>query len=286
MKSWHAANRRPFDRRLEGDPVLRGLADLISSTKWLPDFVALPPGGGMTTSLTSELEVIRSIPDREIRKTLEVSLQHSWIEHDTGWFRGRDLGVRLAAALQSVWDDHVAPDWGRRREALEREVMYRAGLLAAFGWPSALEGMSRRSRWVGSDSIRFSDQPGADRFIGDEGLQFVPVTLENGTWLCESDAGGYALVYPAKRAAVENVAGDRLALERLIGRGRTRILARLSRPATVSELARELELSLGTVGRHLRILRDAGLIVSLRDGHKVVYRITDRGAGLLEVTPA
>jgi DNA-binding transcriptional ArsR family regulator len=184
--------------------------------------------------------------------------------------------------LRSIWDDHVAPDWGRRREALEREVMHRAGLLAAFGWPTALEGMSRRSRWVGSDSIRFSDQPGADRFIGDEGLQFVPVTLQSGTWLCESDAGGYALVYPAKRAAVANVAGDRPALEQLIGRGRTRVLAGLSRPATVSELARDLELSLGTVGRHLRILRDAGLIVSLRDGHKVVYRLTDRGAGLLQ----
>ncbi|MFF0344893.1 winged helix-turn-helix domain-containing protein [Kribbella sp. NPDC004875] len=280
-KSWHAAHQRPFDRRLERDPFLQGLADLLTSTKWLPDFVALPPGGGMTTSLASELDPIRSMPDPEIRATLEVSLQHSWLEHDTSWFSGRDLGAQIASALRSIWDDHVAVDWARRREALEREVMYRAGLLAAFGWPTALEGMSRRSRWVGSDSIRFSDQPGADRFVGAEGLQFVPVTLQSGTWLCESEAGGYALVYPAKRAAVENMAGDRPALEQLIGRGRTRILAALSRPATVSELARDLGLSLGTVGRHLRILRDAGLIVSLRDGHKVVYRLTERGACLL-----
>ncbi|MFD7156582.1 winged helix-turn-helix domain-containing protein [Kribbella sp. NPDC059898] len=59
------------------------------------------------------------------------------------------------------------------------------------------------------------------------------------------------------------------------------LLDRLSRPATATELAAELGLSLGTVGRHLRILREAGLIVGLRDGHKVVYRLTVRGADLI-----
>ena len=159
--------------------------------------------------------------------------------------------------------------------------MYRAGLLAAYGWPKALEGMSRRSRWIGADSIQFSDRPGTDRHIGDEGLQFVPVTLRDGTWLCESTAAGYALVYPARRAAVELPTEGRVALERLIGRGRAELLSRLTRPGTASELARELGLSLGTVGRHLRILRDAGLIVGLREGHKVVYRVAVRGAELV-----
>jgi len=85
----------------------------------------------------------------------------------------------------------------------------------------------------------------------------------------------------ARRAAVELPTEGRVALERLIGRGRAELLSRLTRPGTASELARELGLSLGTVGRHLRILRDAGLIVGLREGHKVVYRVTVRGAELV-----
>ncbi|HZX07801.1 winged helix-turn-helix domain-containing protein, partial [Kribbella sp.] len=261
------------------DPFLRGLVDLLAHTKWLPDVVALPPGGGMGTTLASELEPIRAMTDAEIRAGCEVAAQYSWIDQDLRWLDTSGLGEKVASALHAVWSRYVAPDWTRRRTALEREVMYRAGLLAAFGWPAALEGMSRRSRWVGADSIQFSQQPGADRQIGDEGLQFVPVTLASGTWLCESDTG-YALVYPAGRAAVEAPTDGRVALERLIGRGRTELLDRLSHPATATELAAELGLSLGTVGRHLRILRDAGLIVGLRDGHKVVYRLTVRGADL------
>lgn len=280
MSAWYATHQASFDRRLKRDPFLRGLADLLSQTKWLPDVVALPPSGGMSTSLSAELEPVGAMTDAEIRAAFEVSLQHSWVEQDLRWTDGADLGHSLASAVRTVWSHHVASDWPRRREALEREVMFRAGLLAAYGWPKALEGMSRRSRWIGADSIQFSRRPGADRHVGDEGLQFVPVTLQGGTWLCESKPAGYALVYPARRAAVEFPADGRVALERLIGRGRAELLSRLSRPGTASELAEELELSLGTVGRHLRILRDAGLIVGLRDGHKVVYRVTVRGAEL------
>ncbi|MGZ0150495.1 winged helix-turn-helix domain-containing protein [Kribbella sp. WER1] len=279
---WRSARRTSYGPAR--DPFLRGFAHLLGHTKWLPDVVVLPPAGGMGTTLASELEPVRAMTDAEIRAGCEVSVEHSWVDQDLRWLDGSGLGDRIAATLDAVWTRHVAPDWSRRRTALEREVMYRAGLLAAYGWPTALEGMSRRSRWVGADSIQFSQRPGEDRLIGDEGLQFVPVTMPSGTWLCESK-DGYALVYPAGRAAVEAPADGRVALERLIGRGRTELLDRLSRPGTASELAAELGLSLGTVGRHLRILRDAGLIVGLRDGHKVVYRRTVRGADLTRYNP-
>jgi DNA-binding transcriptional ArsR family regulator len=58
---------------------------------------------------------------------------------------------------------------------------------------------------------------------------------------------------------------------------RAAILTELERPATSSELAAQLDLSLGTVGGHLAVLRDADLIVGTRVGRRVVYRRTDAG---------
>ncbi|WP_329306861.1 transcriptional regulator [Streptomyces sp. NBC_01260] len=63
------------------------------------------------------------------------------------------------------------------------------------------------------------------------------------------------------------------------------MLHELERPATSTELALHFSQSLGTVGGHLAVLRDAGLISGTRVGRRVVNRRT--GAGdLLAGRPA
>jgi len=105
-------------------------------------------------------------------------------------------------------------------------------------------------------------------------MVFVPVTLTAGSWLCDAPDGQYALVYPARGpgATPPEPADD--ALDRLIGRGRAAILRALDRLATTTELAASLNLSLGTVGGHLAVLRDAGLGAGARVGRRVIYRRT------------
>ncbi|MEU5302437.1 helix-turn-helix domain-containing protein [Streptomyces noursei] len=111
----------------------------------------------------------------------------------------------------------------------------------------------------------------------------MPVSLATGTWLCEGPPGHYAQVYPARGAATAHTApadattGPGRALERLLGTGRATLLHSLRQPATSTELAARLQRSLGTVGGHLAVLRDAGLIVGTRVGRRVVYRRTERG---------
>ena len=46
-------------------------------------------------------------------------------------------------------------------------------------------------------------------------------------------------------------------------------------PRNVSFLAEELELAQPTVSRHLKILRDRGLVYSKREGQFVVYELSD-----------
>lgn len=47
-------------------------------------------------------------------------------------------------------------------------------------------------------------------------------------------------------------------------------------PMNVSELSNEVELPQPTVSRHLKVLRDRGMVSPQRDGQAVFYSLTDR----------
>ncbi|MGG2459535.1 helix-turn-helix domain-containing protein [Streptomyces sp. RGM 3693] len=292
--AWHARRLPALTAALDADPFAAGLIGLISATTWLPRCVAIPPTDGLRTTLAGELAAVRAVSDADFRAELETSLAHPHPryaarhrrQHDLSWLTGHDWAARTADLLHALWTAHIAPDWPRRRTLLERDIAHRAGLLATRGWPAALDQMSRHSTWVGPDAIRFGHRPGPDRDIGDTGMLFVPVSLATGTWLCEGPPGHYAQVYPARGAAAAPPAataspttatGPDRALERLVGTGRAGLLHALRQPATSTELAARLQQSLGTVGGHLAVLRDAGLVVGTRVGRRVVYRRTERG---------
>ncbi|AGL19004.1 ArsR family transcriptional regulator [Actinoplanes sp. N902-109] len=283
LTRWRDQHRPQFLAALGEDPFAAGLVDLMASTTWLPDLIAIPPRGGMATALADELAEVAATPDDEVRRCLDPAVEQGWTRTGLAWLTGHGWGARIAEFLRSVWDRHVAADWPRRRAMLERDVLYRAGLLATHGWPRALEQLNRRSAWVGDDAIRISFRPGPDRTVGADGVQFVPVSHGRGSWLCEQPPNRYALVYPIRGAATavdepEPVSG---ALDRLIGAGRATVLRALQRPATSTQLATELRLSLGTVGGHLAVLREARLISGTRVGRRVVYRRTDIAETLL-----
>lgn len=275
---WHGRHHAAFHASLDASPFAKGLVRLFGSTKWLPEFVAIPPSDGIRTALAGELEKVTHASDEQVRTGLEKSVAHSWKRHDLNWLDGHGWGARTADLLRLVWDTHIFPDWPRRRALLERDVTYRAGLLAANGWPRALAHMSRHSAWVGTDAISFSNRPGPDRIVGDEGMLFVPVSVSSGTWLCAAPSRRYAQVYPARGFAATTASPRPTGtLKRLIGTGRAAILRELEHPATSSELASQLHQSLGTIGGHLAVLRDTDLVVGTRVGRRVVYRRTESG---------
>ncbi|HWM13837.1 MAG TPA: metalloregulator ArsR/SmtB family transcription factor [Gaiellaceae bacterium] len=63
---------------------------------------------------------------------------------------------------------------------------------------------------------------------------------------------------------------------------RRAIFERLSeRPRAVGELARELPVSRPAVSQHLRVLKDAGLVVDRPAGARRIYRLDPDGVGEL-----
>lgn len=274
------AGARAYREWTAADPVAAGLIGLVATTKWFPDFVGIPPVGGMDTRLDQELAEVAAFSDDAVRRTLRDTVAASAARREPDWLPSGDLAARIAEVFSEGWRRFVLPTWPRRRAVLEREVTHRAGLLAAHGWQRAVTGMTRRSTWVGPDAIRFSDQAFSDRDVGDQGLLFVPYTARQGSWTCELPPR-YALVYPARGTAAAAELPPADALSVLLGAGRARIVAELARPATSTQLAAGLGLSLGTVSGHLAVLRDAGVVSRSRVGRGVFYRLTDRGEALL-----
>lgn len=281
LEPWVQAHRPQFQRMMAADRFADGFLSLAASTKWIPAPLAIPPNGGMRTSIVDELARVRSFSDTAVVHELQQAHQLSWKEHDLDWVGGHDLADRIADLIHTIWTEYVEPDWPRRRAVLERDVMYRAGLLAAYGWPAAVDRMTRHSAWIATDAIQFSLQTFPDRHVGAGGLQFVPVTRASGTWLAEWPSDDYAIIYPARGIADQPPPHEQQAVDRLLGTGRARILRELDRPATTSDLATHLGAALGTIGEHLAVLRKARLIAGTRIGHRVLYRRTELGDQLL-----
>jgi DNA-binding transcriptional ArsR family regulator len=63
---------------------------------------------------------------------------------------------------------------------------------------------------------------------------------------------------------------------------RRAIFERLAdRPRAVGELARELPVSRPAVSQHLKVLKDAGLVVDRHAGNRRIYQLDPEGVGAL-----
>lgn len=63
---------------------------------------------------------------------------------------------------------------------------------------------------------------------------------------------------------------------------RRAIFERLAdRPSAVGELAREFPVSRPAVSQHLKVLKDAGLVVDRPDGNRRIYHVAPDGLGAL-----
>ncbi len=277
-----ALDRRATDPRteavgrwLDSDPFANGLVRLVTATKFLPDFVAVPPARGLNNRLRDELAEMRTVEDRQAHATLAQAQRFAWASAGLAWADVDRVTDRAAEVFATCWARFVEPDWPRRRAILERDIRHRAGVIAVSGWRHVLDGMTAGVQWVSHDAIQFSTQTYTDRHIGSDGLVFVPHTGLSGQWTCESPSR-IAFVYPAKGALANHPSGSG-GVARLLGRGRARVLAEIRTPATPSQLATVLGVSLGTVSAHLAALRAAGVVTTRRSGRAVYYELTSVG---------
>ncbi|MEU7552617.1 DUF5937 family protein [Streptomyces sp. NPDC044571] len=268
---------------------LRPLWLLMPRAGHNPDFLSPPPVGPCVT-IEEELARVRAaaaVPDavgEDLRRALFCTPGAAQSAIGERMLADPARAVReLADLYEQAWQALVAPHWPRLRALLEADILFHSRRLAAGGLEALFDGLHPDLRWHGSTlTIR---RPGHhDRSLDGQGLLLMPSAF---VW--PQVVGGYdppwqpTLVYPARGigalwTAPEGPAPP--ALARLLGRARAEVLCALHEPASTTALAHRLGLAPATVSAHLKALHGAGLLVSARHGHQVLYERTPVGIAL------
>ncbi|MFE5844228.1 ArsR/SmtB family transcription factor [Streptomyces niveus] len=279
-RAWLDTHLPAYRARQADDPITALLVRSAFGRTWNADFITPTPTGQTLTEQTfdDELTRIRETPPAAVRADLLVSLGGPLpallADRD-------DLPERAASVVEWVWAETVLPYWPRRRRLIEADVLARTAQLSRGGWASALGDMRRGMRWLGGSRLQI--RPGTDlsQEIPGVRLMFVPVTPEQ-SWV-SWDADRYAVVYPCAGALADEGARPPVPgpLRTLLGPGRARVIALLGSPKSTTQLVALTDQGLGSVGRHLRVLLDAGLIARRRSGRSVLYFRTEAGEVLV-----
>ncbi|MEU6209556.1 DUF5937 family protein [Streptomyces sp. NPDC085612] len=288
-------------------PWLRGIraaaAGLDLRPLWLlmprrghsTDFIS-PPPSGPGVSFEEELALIRGADPAAAREDMRRALACTpgALESETGRALLADPArsvQELADLLERAWNALVEPHWPRLRALLEADVLFHSRRLAAGGLEALFDGLHPDLSWDSSSLTLTIERPSHhERVLGGRGLLLMPSAF---VW--PQIAGGFdppwqpTVVYPARGiGALWTPAGEDTPapLARLLGRGRADVLCALEEPASTTALAHRLGLAPSTVSAHLRILQDAGLLLSARHGHQVRYERTPLAIALTSGEPA
>ncbi|MBO0772962.1 MAG: ArsR family transcriptional regulator [Actinobacteria bacterium] len=274
-RAWLDAHRAAYRARLSADPVTELLVRTGLGRHWLADLLGPAPAGEDEPDPGPGLARLRQTPTEAAQADLATAAGGRL----PSGLRRPDLPERAADLLEWVWTETVLPDWPRRRQIMEADVVARTAELSRGGWTAALAGLRPGMRWLGSGRLQINAYDYPPREISGAELVFVPVTSGRG-WAAWDEPRRYALIYPCSGALAE--AGQRPAeapepLTALLGPGRARVLVLLAAPKSTTQLVALTGQGLGSVGRHLKILLQAGLVRRRRAGRAVLYYQTRAG---------
>ncbi|MFB7913440.1 ArsR/SmtB family transcription factor [Streptomyces sp. NPDC056061] len=278
-RSWLDTHLPAYRARQAADPVAALLIPVALCGTWNADFITPTPTGEGTPSFEEELAPVRATAPGRARSDLLVSLGGRplppLLDRD-------DLARSAADVLHWVWRHTLLPDWRRRRRIIEADIVARTGQLSRDGWAAALDGLRPGMRWLGDSRLRINAHDYPPKHLSGVRLLFVPVTLRAGWVSWDDDALRYAVVYPCS-GALADADRERVpdALGRLLGPARAAVLLLLAQPKSTTHLVALTGQGLGSVGRHLRVLLDSGLVDRRRAGRSVLYFRTDVGDALV-----
>ncbi|RFU82230.1 ArsR family transcriptional regulator [Streptomyces triticagri] len=279
--AWLARHLPAYRARLAADPVTARLVATGLGRDWNADFLTPTPSGADEPRFEDELAAVRDTSPQAARADLEVSQGGPLPEPLRA---ADDLPACAARILRWVWTAAVRPDWPRRRRVIEADIAARTARLGRGGWSGALDGLRPDMRWLGDGRLRINAYDHPPRRLDVAQLMFVPVTPVTARrgWVAWQEPHRYAVVYACAGTLADTGRGAvPQALGRLLGPGRAAVLVLLDSPRSTTQLTALTGQGLGSVGRHLKVLLDAGLAERSRAGRSVLYFRTPAGEVLV-----
>ncbi|MGW0559701.1 ArsR/SmtB family transcription factor [Streptomyces sp. NPDC003016] len=283
--------RRESRTRLNGETRL--LASVIPNRGYFPDF--LTPREGVR-GMDAGLEALRATASDRLRAELALlAASHrpdrtappgraALARHGVAPLTGRrgDVLGRLAGVLRGYHRAAVEPYWPHIRARVEADRAARGRALLDGGADELLTSLPPMLRW--RPPVLEADYPvDRDLYLRGRGLLLQPSFFCRGTPVVYRDSNlPPVLVYPMTHAEAPAPSDDPgPPLGRLVGQTRSAVLAAIGGGCTTSELARRAGVSLASASQHACVLREAGLVVTLRHGNAVLHTLTPLGAALL-----
>lgn len=280
--------RRNTLRRLRPTGLLELLLTLVPQTGYFPDF--LTPSESVK-GFPAAVDAILSTPKTRLAQDLSLLGATRRLPDWTRQLAAGDPGLlqKLGEALQAYYAAAIEPHLTEIRASVQIDRSRRTRSLADGGYEQLLADMRPTLRWQGS--VIEADYPG-DKVchLDGRGLLFVPSFFCWGKPITLRDSNlPPVLVCPVDRdarfMALNNLPAPARKVQEplaaLVGRTRAAVLTTIGDGCTTGEIARRLDVSLATASEHATVLRQAGLVASVRDGNSTVHVLTPLASTLL-----
>ena len=207
----------------------------------------------------------------------------------TGSLPSRADLIRLAG---DVWRFGVAPIWDRILERLDSECDARSRIAMTGGVELLLATLHPRIVW-NPPVLEIHDRLNGELRLNGCGLLLSPsVFLPDAVGRVietERNSGQPALVFGLPPDTIslftqipdEDGVNGQEALSALVGQTRASALRSLTHSCTTTQLAARLGISAGSASQHASILRESGLITTLRVRNWALHTVTPLGRALL-----
>jgi hypothetical protein len=283
---WLREARRAFPA------TARPLLDLIRPQGPWPDIF-----DRFTPDLLEGLEELRAAS----RGTLRAGLA-GWGERADRpplWVRNLADGDReqvelVIRALRHLHDAVIVPRWDNAVAASHADLARRIPVLLAGGQEALLGTLHPRLRWR-EDALERTGISDYETSLEGRGLLLRPSAFWTGEPVFSFDCAGrrpHVLTYAAqpngRPAGGNGTASDPAArdtLAALLGPTRATVLRALGEPRGTAELAAAVGISPASASEHAKILRDAYLIETRREGRGVRHSLTALGAAMAGQLP-
>jgi DNA-binding transcriptional ArsR family regulator len=199
--------------------------------------------------------------------------------------------LRVRSTISRFSRIAVAPYWTQIRGHLELERELRMRVAITKGFDGLLSTLYPGVTWK-FPVLEIPGPAAGEVYLSGRGVLLTPSVflMKKQCVLIESEKFSRlpAVVFPAPQAAAvgfqvsrASADGGNIALGALIGHSRAAVLEVLADGCTTGELSRHIGLSLAGASKHAAVLRQAGLVTTLRHHNTAFHVVTPLGQALL-----